>query len=117
MKTAPKLHYYAGNQPGNPRASHCWVWVNQRLSVVMVEDMEGTSVTNHAAELATEIVKEYNLDGGRLVWIEAYYVGTKDETFDLVKFLFNSIHRRCRSPQWERIDRATVMRLSEDFFD
>ena len=75
-------------------------------------DNPGISVTNWAAELATEIAAQYKLDLGRTLWIEHYpAAGEHPEHFDRIRFDWGKPNRlrqqqyapAADNPQWQRL--------------
>ncbi len=88
-----------------------------------LEDNEGTSVTNYAEHIASEIMRLYNIAPHSLLWIEHYeYRGVKlrhhetgrltaqfAEHFDRV--IFNEVDSRTgnlKRPAWVRFTKQTV---------
>jgi hypothetical protein len=75
------------------------------------EDNPGTSVTECIADLASRIVRDFNLDPVTTVFIEHYPDrGSKldhyKETFDIVRFRRDGAG--FADPEWERVGRAAV---------
>ena len=79
--------------------SFCYIEVYRHEDCVVViatnpdydEEGAGTSVTNYAEHIATEVCKAYEIPQDKLVWIEHYdrkrsYLRTPSETWDLVSF-------------------------------
>jgi hypothetical protein len=75
------------------------------------EDNPGTSVTECSANLASQIVRDFNLDPEKTTFIEHYPDrGSKldhyKETFDIVRFRRDGAG--FSDPEWERVGRAAV---------
>lgn len=80
--------------------SFCYIDIHRHEECVVViatnpqdnEEGAGTSVTNYAEHIATEVCKSYDIPQDKLVWIEHYdyrnrsYRRTQEETWDLVSF-------------------------------
>jgi hypothetical protein len=79
--------------------SHCDIQVNG--NVVMCTELisnPGTSVTNFAENLATEVCNRSNIAPQDLIWIESYQ---RHGDYDYVTFEHDG--RRFSSPNWKRI--------------
>jgi hypothetical protein len=81
--------------------------------VTELEDNPGTSITNMAEGLATEVVRAFGLSLDALVWIEHYpdrlILGGRPRrpaTFDQVTFTRTA--QGLRQPQWHRLSQAEV---------
>ncbi len=110
-----RLYLYRGFH-GCP--SYCWlrIYMTPGQTVVLateVEDNPGTSITNMAAGLATEVVRVFHLPLDTLVWIEHYpaHLGINGgaglpESFDLVTFTHTA--QGLRLPQWRRLSQTEV---------
>ena len=84
---------------------------------------EGTSITNMAEHLATQVCREFNIDPEQLLWIE-HYTGLVDgpderipESFDLVSFdlSFTEDGQQCyrfTEPHWRHMPLAEVSFLT-----
>ena len=113
-----RLYLYRGFH-GCP--SHCWlrIYTAPGQTVVLateVDDNPGTSITNMAAGLATEVVRAFGLPLDRLVWIEHYpdrmvSAGRPrlPAAFDQVTFTHTA--QGLQSPQWCRLSLAQVETL------
>ena len=79
--------------------SFCYVEIhkNENFTVVVAtepdydEEGAGTSITNRAEFIATEVCKQYEIPQEKLVWIEHYehksfHSRDREETWDLVAF-------------------------------
>ena len=82
-------------------------------------DNPGRSVTNAAAELATEIAKRYELDPQTTTWLEHYgavsYWDTGEtfhETFDLLTFTWYG--RNAHNVEWRRLSQEQVHKLLQE---
>lgn len=94
--------------------------INHSYYVLVVateaKDNPGTSVTNFAEHLATQICRREKIAPARLVWVEHYLGGdTKlnpsEETWDLVSFDFDWENCSFCTPTWRRMARSTVESL------
>lgn len=80
-----------------------------------LQDNPGTSVTNAAGAIATQVVSEFGINPEKLTWIEHYpdrdYGGRKTipEDFDLVTFTRSG--NELRYPKWKRVGKEEVERL------
>lgn len=85
--------------------SKCDLFLNGNVVLVTeLADNTGTSITNAAEGLATEICEKYKIKFKNLVWIEHYPdSGLYDETFDMVTF--EVIGGRLYNPSWKRISK------------
>jgi hypothetical protein len=80
----------------------------------LFEDNPGTSITEFNTELAAIIIKEFNLDPEKLLFIEhnpdrGSKLDHYQESFEIVRFQRNGA-RFC-DPEWERISRDRVDEL------
>ena len=112
------LYLYRGYH-GCP--SYCWLRIYQApgQTVVLateVDDNPGTSITNMAEHLATEVTRTFGLSLGALVWIEHYpdrlVIGGHPRlpaSFDLVTFTCTP--QGLRAPQWRRVSKEQVETL------
>ena len=79
--------------------SFCYIEIHNHENCTVViatepdydEDGAGTSVTNRAEHIATEVCKHYDIPQDKLVWIEhydrkGYASDDRDETWDLCTF-------------------------------
>jgi hypothetical protein len=113
-----RLYLYRGLH-GCP--SYCWlrIYMTPAQTVVLateLEDNPGTSITNMAAGLATEVVRTFGLPLDTLVWIEHYpaHLGINGgarlpESFDRVTFTHTA--QGLRLPQWCRLSQTQVETL------
>jgi hypothetical protein len=98
--------------------SYCWLRIYMTPGQTMVlatelEDNPGTSITNMAAGLATEVVRAFHLPLDTLVWIEHYpaHLGINGgarlpASFDRVTF--TPTPQGLQSPQWCRLSQTEV---------
>jgi len=95
--------------------SKCGLAINGNIVMVTeIEDNEGTSITNMAERLATQIIREFNIRPEKLIWIEHYPErGSKYdpflESFDLVSFEWTG-KEYCR-PSWKGITKEVALGL------
>src|SRR5712691_2646077 len=113
-----RLYLYRGYH-GCP--SYCWlrIYTAPDRTVVIateVDDNPGTSMTNMAAHLATEVTRTFGLPLDALVWIEHYparrVIGGHPRlpaSFDLVTFTWTPLG--LRAPQWRRVSKEQVEAL------
>ena len=71
--------------------SQCDLEIHKNLVIVTeIPENEGTSVTNVAEQLATQICEKFKIDPSKLIWIEHYPERGEwkdyDESYDLVQF-------------------------------
>ena len=77
---------------------------------------EGTSITNMAEQLATQVCRDFSLDPQRLLWIENYtdlIDGPAERTpdsFDLVSFEWSG--EAFSNPKWRPLNYAEVRFLT-----
>ncbi len=85
--------------------SKCEIFINGNVVFASeLVDSAGTSITNAAEDIATDICNEFGIKFKELVWIEHYPErGMYDETFDLVTF--EVIGGRLYNPSWKRISK------------
>ena len=78
----------------------CYLEVQDHLVIATELDQnQGTSITNFAEHLATQVCEQFNIPKNQLVWIEHYPDNHyRSEEYDLVTFtLVNGIFKK---PQW-----------------
>lgn len=88
--------------------SVCDIVIHNNIVIATeLEDNKGTSITNIAEGLATQVCKEFNIDPEKLIWVEHYFssVALKQETFDIVEFTFLE-NGECVKPKWRRSTEA-----------
>ena len=110
-----RLYLYRGYH-GCPSYGWLRIYMTPGQTVVLateVDDNPGTSVTNMAASLATEVVRTFRLPLDTLVWIEHYpprlgiHGGPRlPVSFDQVTFTLTT--QGLRHPQWRRLSQAAV---------
>ncbi|MPR31831.1 hypothetical protein [Salmonirosea aquatica] len=89
--------------PPNRYPSACLITIYRRSGIVVATDTdEGMSVTNACELIASEVVKRYNLDAQKMIYIEQYRPGRPDQTTELVKFDFVD-GKGFRHPNWNHI--------------
>jgi len=91
--------------PGTWTSSRCDIVVNDNIVIATeLADNPGASITNSAAELATAIVKDFDILPVDLVLIEHYghesYHGGHGnmDTYDMVEFTWNGL--QFMFPRW-----------------
>lgn len=91
---------------------HCYIKVHGN-AVICTEAPEntGTSVTNMAEGIATQVCHQFGIPRGELIWIEHYLHAGSDigETFDLVTF--SEADGKLVHPQWKHAGKDAAMRL------
>ncbi len=92
------LYHYTGfgNAP-----SVCDIRVTNNVVIcTQVPENTGTSITNYAEHLATDIYKQYNINPKQLVWIEHYPAeASSPEVYSRVTFTLKS-NGDLINPQW-----------------
>ncbi|MBU1821384.1 MAG: hypothetical protein KKG00_07720 [Bacteroidetes bacterium] len=87
----------------NGYPSACLITVYRQTGILIATDLdEGMSVTNACEFIANEVVKQYNMDPQKMIFIEQYRPGQPDQTTDLVKFDFAD-GKAIRHPKWIHI--------------
>jgi hypothetical protein len=77
-----------------------------------LEDNPGTTITNYADQLATQIIMEFNIKPDSLIWIEHYPARPEigeQETFDLISFKWNGT--RYIKPEWYHIEKSMLDKI------
>ncbi|MDQ4074920.1 MAG: hypothetical protein M3220_01600 [Chloroflexota bacterium] len=72
-------------------------------------DNRGMPITHAAEELATQVIRRFNIDPGCLIWIEHYPIAVGGERFDEVDFTWNG--ERFHSPAWRSSSREEVEQM------
>lgn len=125
MKIADGVFDYKVDQ-WSSRTSSCYVRVYEltdRMAVVVATEIaenHGPSITNSAEPLATEVVKEYDLEPERTCFVEHYdrraggsygasVAELEEETYDFVEFSWRD--RIAHSAKWRHGSRAEVEKL------
>ena len=76
-----------------------------------IPENEGTSITNIAEHLATQVCQEFDIDPKHLIWIEHYpQRGERKEypeSYDLVQFNLNA-NGVLSDPRWTGISKEVV---------
>ena len=101
--------------------SYCWlhIYTTPGQTVALATELDenpGTSVTNMAERLATEVARTFGLSLNTLVWIEHYPARQGlsgrprlPESFDQVTFTRTS--HGLQHPEWRRLSQAQVETL------
>lgn len=105
----------------NRYPSECQITIYRQSGIVLATDIDkGMSrstgaVTNACAEIANEVVRQYNVNPQRMIFIEQYRPGRPDQTTDLVKFDFADGKAgppvRFRHPDWTHIPAEDFKRM------
>jgi hypothetical protein len=106
----------------NRYPSECQITIYRQSGIVIATDIDkGMSVTNACAEIANEIVRQYDVNPHRMIFIEQYRPGRPDQTTDLVKFDFGDGKHgpmgRFRNPDWTHIppdDFKKMIQIAEE---
>ena len=97
--------------------SECQITIYRKSGVVIATDIDkGMSVTNACAEIANEVVRQYDVNPQRMIFIEQYRPGRPDQTTDLVKFDFAD-GKAFRHPDWTHIppeDFKKMIQIAEE---
>lgn len=87
--------------------SHCDIEIKGHVVIAtQVPDNKGTSITNLAEVLATQIAQRYRINPQQLIWIEHYQ---QYGTYDLVKFTWNG--QQFTSPDWTKITKDIAQQI------
>lgn len=97
--------------------SICSLKIDRAKNLVIASEVvenTGTSITNAAAQLATEICDKYSLNKERLIWIEHYFHknyqgGKEEERYDLVTFM--QYGRKLVAPKWSPLAKEKILDL------
>lgn len=115
MLTTDRTDYWRGFGDGFGNwESHCRLRIfrpHPEAIVVVVSDQggdTGTSITNCASQLATRVVKEFELDLARLTWIE--HIPTSEAEFSLVQFDWQG--NTARHPRWSYLTPAQAAAIA-----
>ena len=94
--------------------SYCICDIEIIKNLVIVTEMpenEGTSITNMAEHLATQVCQEFDIDPKTLIWIEHYPQRGEwkqyPESYELVSFNLNT-EGVFSSPRWTEISKEVV---------
>ena len=68
------------------------------------------AVTNACEIIANQVVAQYNVDPQKMIFIERYHPGTREQTTDLVKFDFAD-GKAFRFPKWTHIPREDFEKM------
>lgn len=91
--------------------SSCKLTIYPDIQLVIVSETdEGSSVTNSAEIIATEVVKCYGIDPSRMVFVEHYPAAQRPqfrgESYDLVTFTWEG--NIATKPNWQPISMAEL---------
>ena len=108
-KNNPMIYNYIGFD-GN--YGICDLEIIKNLVIVTeISENEGTSITNMAEHLATQICQEFDIDPKNLIWIEHYPQRGEwkeyPESYDLVQFNLNA-NGVLSDPRWTGISKEVV---------
>ena len=94
--------------------SYCICDIEIIKNLVIATEMpenEGTSITNMAEHLATQVCQEFDIDPKNLIWIEHYPQRCErkesPESYDLVQFNLNA-NGILSDPRWTGISKEVV---------
>lgn len=108
-------HHYKPPWSGIHARCRLRIYVHNQQTVVLLTELPdnpGMSVTNWAAELATDIATRYKLDPNKTIWIEHYPAGAeRSATFDQVRFAWGKPAKLWQqqyalaadTPYWQRL--------------
>ena len=106
--------------PANRYPSECRITIYRQSGIVIATDIDkGMSVTNACEQIANEVVKQYDVNPQRMIFIEQYRPGRADQTTDLVQFDFVD-GKALRYPRWTYIspdDFNKMVGIAEDTED
>ena len=92
----------------NGYPSSCNITIYRAVQLIVVEETgEGMSITNAAERIATEVVKRYDIDPKRMMYVEHYPAEQRllyGESFDLVTFTWDG--KTARNPDWRHMPPA-----------
>jgi len=106
-----QVYHYEGYH-GNPAMCGISIFGNTVVCTQLPEN-KGTSVTNLAEQIATDVCKEFRIDPERLIWIEHYPPVDRHEAFDLVHF--NLIGSQFSDPKWTRIAKSDLPKYNVNY--
>ena len=89
------------------------IWQSKDATVVVVTELHdnpGTSVTNVAESLATQVCRQYGISPQGLVWIEHY----PESSWSRATFDFDWSRAEFDRPEWRYITREDVEALRAD---
>ena len=97
----------------NRYPSECQITIYRQSGIVIATDIDkGMSVTNACAEIANEIVRQYDVNPQRMIFIEQYRPGRPDQTTDLVQFNFAD-GKAFRHPKWTHVPADDFRKMIE----
>ncbi len=97
----------------NKYPSECLITIYRPSGIVIATDIDkGMSVTNACAEIANEVVRQYDVNPQRMIFIEQYRPGRPDQTTDLVQFDFAD-GKAFRHPRWTHIPTEDFKKMIE----
>ena len=107
--------------PENKYPSQCLITLYRQSDVVVATDIDkgmsrsADAVTNACATIANEVVRQFLVNPQRMIFIEQYRPGTRDQTTDLVRFKIypskGSLSGQLYSPQWTHLPNEEFNRL------
>lgn len=101
----------------NRYPSECQITIYRQTGIVIATDIDkGMSITNACTEIANEVVRQYDVNPQRMIFIEQYRPGRPDQTTDLVRFDFAD-GKAFRHPNWRHIppeDFKKMIQIAEE---
>jgi hypothetical protein len=93
--------------------SHCYIKIfGNRVLCTEAPDNHGTSVTNIAEGIATEVCRTFDIPMRDLIWFEHYFEDKEcnlPERYSIVEFKISN--NEFRNPQWSYADTYLTERL------
>ncbi len=87
------------------------IYESNKVKFVLLQDIQsGTSVTNAAEQVATEVRKKKILDANTTRWFEIYPY-YHPHTFDEIKFDYDTMEDKYSNPRWEPCKENSVNNL------
>jgi len=97
----------------NKYPSECLITIYRPSGIVIATDTDkGMSVTNACDIIANEVVRQYDVNPQRMIFIEQYRPGQADQTTDLVQFDFAE-GKAFRHPRWTYIPANDFRKMIE----
>lgn len=117
-----QLDHFAFPGYGN-QVSYCdlLVYTAEEIAIATeLKDNPGASITNRADVLATQIVRNLDMNPNKFMLIEHYDARSygdpnEAERFALVTFTWNKAAERFESPNWVHIDRDYLLTILPSF--
>lgn len=98
--------------------SHCYIDVKEnRVLCTEADDNQGTSITNMAEGIATEVCRKFDIPMKKVIWIEHYNhsvgnsIGDIGSTFDLVTF--DIVDDHFEHPKWKHLGEKLALEIFE----